>query len=292
MSCSGLSCVITGFQRLSKEGIVDSSSGGGKSWTDRTTSLKNVRLDFDLQCVDILHWFTATFAGITSTSDGGQTWIQDPNPSLPNANYFALHCFSASDCLAVGRTDQTSSGSSADNHGVVIATHDVGRTWTTSLIAGPSTLLSIISCISAEACWVGGDTYIASAKTVPSGLVYGTTDGGITWTSETPPVNTGIISQLTCIQPSPCFALSENSAVPNSGSLSISLPDNGNHWSSLALPVYGFMPSAIECSDPFHCVLVGQLSRVNGLANPYGGPDAMIFVTSDAGSHWSSSTSL
>jgi photosystem II stability/assembly factor-like uncharacterized protein len=103
---------------------------------------------------------------ITKTSDGGTTWNDLPIP----INFFPYSCYFF----------DTTSGIAAGRYGGVSRTSDGGQTWTGPDSIGNYTLYDIAFVNDSIGYIVGGFTQY-DISTVRKGVIFKTTDGGITW---------------------------------------------------------------------------------------------------------------
>jgi photosystem II stability/assembly factor-like uncharacterized protein len=128
---------------------------------------------------------------ILRTTNGGQTWTQT---TITNHGYFyGVACTDASHCVTGGAGSK------------VAITSNGGATW--SQVSLPSAV-SPVSAIGSVACVPGGTCYVTAYMTKYSGeLVYGSTNGGKTWTFHT--VLDNEPAAMTCLTNSACLAVGE-----------------------------------------------------------------------------------
>lgn len=180
---------------LAQDDIVYVSSDGAQSWTKETAPLQEltgVSSDFFLQLAcgsATACWFIGSDGTqLFGTTDGGETWVARQLPQTYGTG--ALSCPSALRCYLPG-PDSDSSIVAAPFY----STQDGGATWTEHLL--PQGLVGFgeagdngIDCPSALTCFLPD---VSGPPLYESGVAV-TTDGGVTWTVESLPGNTPIMS--------------------------------------------------------------------------------------------------
>ena len=127
----------------------------------------------DIYFVDQQHgWIVGAQSTILHTSDGGQTWDNQPSQPLPFKNEFHKVRFI-----------NPQIGWIAGEEGTVLKTIDGGATWM-KLSTGTRAALSTIFFVDDRHGWAGGD----------GGLIIQSTDGGMTWTRQETGTNNAIRS--------------------------------------------------------------------------------------------------
>ncbi len=130
---------------------------------------------------------------IVTTSDGGTTWTQRAPPAVDLTtegfpNLKGVACPSSTRCFLVG--DATPGDGSPS--GLVYASADGGRTWTSEPVPPGTTILNGISCANARECAVVGGGIEPRGGTDRDILT--TTDSGQTWVSRpVPPTVVGLV---------------------------------------------------------------------------------------------------
>jgi photosystem II stability/assembly factor-like uncharacterized protein len=114
---------------------------------------------------------------IAVTEDGGGTWAAATVPQGVGLLH-AIAC-SAAHCIAVGTTSTTLTDV-AQGHGEMLASTDVGSTWTAAVAPAGVDDAFDISCPSATRCATVGTKWTAAT---PVGGVVTTVNGGVTWHS-------------------------------------------------------------------------------------------------------------
>ena len=156
------------------QGAILATTDGGAHWAPQLTGRLN------LTAVDFVNandgWAVGTDS-LLATTDGGAHWAQlaEPCPLIRN-----VHFTSAADGYAVAGGNAAAVGGFGteipDMGGVVLATHDGGRTWAT--MAVPANAQTV--------CFSGGQDGWLGAN----GQLYRTGDGGQSWTAVTSPPST------------------------------------------------------------------------------------------------------
>ncbi|MGC2190884.1 MAG: putative Ig domain-containing protein [Candidatus Dormiibacterota bacterium] len=171
------------------------------------------------------------------------------------AVYNDATCPSAQDCYAVGWSGST---------GVVTATTNGGRTWTTHDVPG-SGGLDAIGCASAQDCVVGGSAPKGAAAAT-RGEIFATDDGARSWKAESAP-GLNAITSIACPSTSDCLAV----AIPVGSTMASTLlatTDTGTTWSPETSP--GSDLSSVRCVATADCWLAGP----------------GVFFSSDLGQSW------
>ena len=213
-----------------------------------------------------------SFAGqddaIYSTSDGGSTWYLDGFFSNgygeTELSIDAISCPpSTSWCLWVATRNHV--GTDAEDIGYTGAARSG-----LSAPSGPVALTGT-SCVNSSDCWItGSDEY-------NNLIISATTDGGVTWTNQTPPSGlSGGSGGVWCISSTVCYA---NGGGGNDDL--IETTDGGSTWSKITNLPTGAQPSDASCPDASDCVLTN-----------YGGSLFGDFVsTTNSGSSWTTTAS-
>ncbi len=87
----------------------------------------------------------------------------------------------------------------------------------------------------------------------PGSVILNTTDGGTTWSPQTPPAAATALNGITCVSDTTCFA---------AGTHVIGTTDGGSQWNDLGAPTGSTALSAISCISHFTCTAVGGASIV------------------------------
>lgn len=193
-----------------------------------------------------------TFRDVNAAGLGSllaQRFVSVPASVLPagQATYIDGSCPSESRCDMVGF---------AAGHGIITATGDGGRTWSTSMLSSTSQLVAI-SCPSPSVCYVGGSLSAGGGATI-----LGTRNSGATWTVQKVPVGV-VVSSIGCGSTSACVAVGSRPQAPASQSSVIATQDGGASWTitaatatSSAVPAFGTGTAGlttVRCVDIGHC---------------------------------------
>jgi hypothetical protein len=218
-----------------------------------------------------------------TTDDGGETWssLAGPESSPPSADFKSVSCTTAKSCVAVGSIDM---GSGA---GVAAVTSNGGASWSVSDIAGDFSPLSV-QCVAGGNCIASGyDT----GGSDPTGAVFFSSDGGVSWTSAalptTGPASIGPVSSLSCGDPSDCLASTFPANEPLTSDVLVST-DGGHNW--LLAPAKGLessMLSSTSCATSSYCWASGSaIPSSSRYPIAVGSLQPLLTVTDDQGASW------
>ena len=155
------------------------TTDGGNNWT-RQGSAAEIPSDsyfLGVSAADSSNaWAVGGFGGfIFHTTDGGSTWIdQTPNDSVPG---------DANEVFAV----DNNTAWVAQDYGNLFYTENGGENWTKQESHARDQWLVGVSAINANTAWIVGTPAVPP---LTRGKIIHTTDGGDTWETQTPPVNT------------------------------------------------------------------------------------------------------
>jgi photosystem II stability/assembly factor-like uncharacterized protein len=205
------------------------------------------------------------------SSDGGWHWDVEPMPlDAQTASPGGLACPTTTECiLGVGQA--------LAGHGYVVRTDDTGGTWTTESLPDPNFDPGTISCPSATDCWMVGG-YANGEIPTDDDTVLATTDGGVTWTADTLPVDVFQTLSISCPTTSNCWltatALDSTTAI-------YATNDGGTTWNlQTSVPESVAGPRSISCATNTTCTATGS----NGVFTP------AAYATANGGSTWSAQT--
>jgi photosystem II stability/assembly factor-like uncharacterized protein len=128
------------------------------------------------------------------TSDGGAHWVSEKLPRHTTA-LGSVSCSSPADCVAVG---PGAGEGPAEGASSVVVTLDGGTAWSDAAVGATSAReLDQVSCI-------GGTCELVSAEPPEAG-VWGTSDGGTSWTTNPEQLPPGVLlSSVSCYAPGRC----------------------------------------------------------------------------------------
>jgi photosystem II stability/assembly factor-like uncharacterized protein len=257
VSCaSTLNCVVVGSY-MSKNGafvVTTANAGntwGGKTVFDNLNALQGISCPSTSSCIAV-----ANQGGLARTTDGGATWSTVSVSTPPQL--LAVSCASTMNCVAVGDD-------------LALVTTDGGMVWTEHAIGGIGGPAGI-SCASTLDC-------VAVGYTIDfSGVIDITTDGGVTWSSQTAPTalpNSPLLG-VSCPSVSHCVATgAANNAGVAAGGVILTTSDGGETWTSQAVPSGLDDMQRVSCASISDCVAVGNANS-----------DGVPLTTADGGTTW------
>src|SRR2546427_2801963 len=244
----------------------------GRTWLRRyETSTGSVS---DISCPSVTSCFAAEGDSILSTNDAGGTWTQ----RVVGGTTFSLEgidCPTTTVCFAVGGMQ--------DSSAAVLYTTNGGATWTLKPSAGPYNL-NRISCASVQICvavgyagsiirttdgvnWSTGTSPImwrqlwgvdcptATACFAVADQIIATTDGGASWSIESPQTN--FLWGVDCATPTTCL-------VAGRGGVILSTANGGANWSSQNSGTTNEL-MGVDCPWTTVCFVVGEVGTILAL---------------------------
>ena len=273
----------SGGQSVSAAGTVTTTDGGTK-WSLHEVSVGLVYFQA-VSCSSASHCTATGDTDINGTigpatfvsTDGGSSWTTAGIPAgTINRFIYSLSCPSVQACVGVGSQLSTSGSPPIP---FIIATIDGGAMWTTQTppagITGIGVLTSV-TCPSPSVCLAvspGTSPYGSGASTP---YVIGTTNGGSTWVSESPPSGAGSLDSISCPTTSTCTAVGAvtwNTPIP----VLLQTDDGGTTWAIKSVPAGIAELAAVNCSSQSNCTAVGYDAAKTS---------AYIEATSDGGRSW------
>jgi photosystem II stability/assembly factor-like uncharacterized protein len=173
---------------------------------------------------------------IIGTADGGSRWNMLGQPAGPHI-FYGITCPAASDCKVVGI--------GPSDAGTVYTTRDGGTVWAKDPVKLVSEPFLAVACHTTRTCEAGG--------TGIEPLMYGTSDRGKTWSSQSVP-DLSMVDGLACPTASVCVASGYDGG-------RISLPtaaiarttDGGSRWTAQVVP--GASANGVACPTARVCVV-------------------------------------
>jgi hypothetical protein len=156
------------------KGVVSHTTDGGTTWSLLNTPanmgwLNSISCPTTTECLAVgqIGIGNGYAAAAYMTFSGGASWS---STSLPSGLLWGndVTCPDSQHCYIVGRSGTNSNPSGA----VIYATTNAGRSWTVQPVAGPTTGLWAISCVTVSQCYAAGTSRLAAAIAV-------TTNGGV-----------------------------------------------------------------------------------------------------------------
>ncbi|HEY1988493.1 MAG TPA: hypothetical protein VGG43_03435 [Acidimicrobiales bacterium] len=232
------------------------STSAGATWTQAGMLSGGSSGASGVSCVDAQHcWVTghATAGSVVSTSNGGSSWATLPIPAGSG--------FLNSVSCVQGPADQSGSVPGAAPSGQITVP-------TSPTSTAPPTTSSLPVGVAGVRCTVVGSTTAAQnlART-GHGLVFTTSNGGATWTSQPTPASVAELFGVSCIADDTCVAVGSTiTSSPASGVLlftgSTAKPWKGATTVTSPEPLVG-----VTCSSTSQCLSVGE-SIIQHLVGP------------------------
>ena len=254
------------------------STDGGTTWAQQANPPINPPSSNSLafypgsaiSCATTSSCVAIALGRIEATTDGGASWVAQTKP-LDSGATFALACPATTVCFGAG------SG--------IIATTDGGTTWADQTLPSGVNGFNAIACPTVRVCFAVGQTQpVAPLPGHP--VIAVTSDGGVTWTSQSVPAGVDGFQSISCPTPTSCMALGwhSNSVTNQEDSVLFVTTDSGTMWTPQPLPSnFGVASSALSCVTVSMCVLGGVFTNTpNFLAG--------FATTSIGGSHWTIET--
>jgi len=212
---SGTVCEVTG-----NTGAIFGTINGGMTWT-RQASPAKANLVEGVSCPTTTTCEAVGFGGngmALRTVNGGSTWsAQTLPPSVQDLSGVA--CPTVRVCVSVG---QNAVDAGSREVGVVATTPNGGHTWKRRHIPAGFTDLAGVACPTALVCEAVGQGPTA---------VIGTTDGGVTWTTQPIPGSMFIVG-VSCPRPQRCEAVGQDS---NGDFAAFGTVDAGQTWTQQSI---------------------------------------------------------
>lgn len=236
--------------------VIDATVDGGRTWVGQPLGLKSPPALTAISCPAVRTCMavglsaTATAGIVLTTSDGGESWQEEPTPTGA-ISIEGVQCSRAAGCTVIAGDGTTFwSAHSAD----------LGRTWQRDGdLPGGLEDPDNLSCVTTVSCLVTGFTTTTAGH--GQGSIVRTTDGGATWTTAHMPEGTGLLHDAVCATVSSCMAVGTTSStvsavLPARGSL-LESDDGGLTWhrSATTQPIDDIY--AIECATAQRCVAAG-----------------------------------
>jgi photosystem II stability/assembly factor-like uncharacterized protein len=207
---------------------------------------------------------------VEATTNGGMTWTAERIVGGYTPELSGIACPSNYDCIAVG-----SNGSSS---GVVVITHDGGKTWVSATTPTSAVAVTGVECISEDDC-----TALVNNGTVT--WAAHTTDFGQTWTQEgNLPSPFVAAAGLSCTVGGSCLVVGyvPTSAGHGSGAIAIS-HDGGQTWSNATVPAGLGTLESVACLSVSVCLAGGTTTTTVSDVVPAAG---QLLRSADGGNTW------
>jgi hypothetical protein len=221
---------------------------------------------------------TIPAGGFVVSDDPSSGQSLDPVSCVPGTTF----------CVAVVDDTAVTDDSGAIGQGDLVTTD--AATWSGFADLPPQMTVTSISCASETDCWVAGE------GDAPEPQIAQSTDGGQTWTLETPAAwlaapgeGTWVPNAIDCVDTTTCYIVGASQSGDADGNepAAALTTDGGSTWSmisnlppaNLPEPEGDYALDGISCTSDLSCLAVGGLNAGDGTA--------MAISTVDGGASWS-----
>jgi hypothetical protein len=216
-------------------------------------ALESISCPTPMDCVAVGAIFTGEGsddgADVVVTTDGGLSWTAYPAQPGVDSDFTGVSCPTTSDCTALG-TDQGLAG-------LIYGSTDGGETWTDEYEAKnlSGRRFTGVSCPATSTCYVVGQS---QSNTGFGSVIEVTSDGGATWSAETPPAGASKIGLdgVSCPTVSNCWT-SDGSFFETTVSSFFETTDGGSTWTAAGPSVPQANLSGPTCPDASTCIAGG-----------------------------------
>lgn len=238
-------------------GSIAYTSDGGANWTSRSTHITDKDVNA-ISCLDDQNCFAVGNLNILKTADGGSTWTKT---STATNNYGVLY-YASDSAFMFGAT------------GGIYKTVNGGSLWALSNTGTSGESFYKMVTVPGEPgkFWLAGSTGYQSG----TGVIYYSADGGASWTSQTLPITSPIMSVAMVKDPDTGNLVGY--AVARGGQI-IKTTDGGANWESQTSNTSDVL-SDIYCANKNYCFVSKETCS---LANSY-------MYTTTGGPTWSQLT--
>jgi photosystem II stability/assembly factor-like uncharacterized protein len=207
---------------------------------------------------------------VVRTMDGGRHWVAQTIDGVTDLQHVA--CPSRTVCYALGTDRRTKS--------VIVSTRDGGMTWHSFAVGGEPDLDGVflldLACPNPNTCYAVGPVFLPAGR-FPSGMVLGTTDGGVSWHLRS--LTNDALASIVCLSTTACRAVGGRASGGEIHSVFLATGDGVSTWDSLPADslrgLYRFAcPSRRLCYD------VGSRRTASG------GRRGVVVITSTGGRTW------
>ncbi|HWD52781.1 MAG TPA: hypothetical protein VG412_10285 [Acidimicrobiales bacterium] len=224
------------------------STSAGATWTQAGTLSGGIGGASGVSCLDAQHcWVsghTTTAGSVVSTANGGSSWTSLPIP----AGSGLLNSVS---CVQ-GPTDQAGAvPGSAPGGQITVPTSPTS--------AAPSTSTSLAAGVPGVRCVVAGSTAnVQNVARTGHGVLFTSSNGGATWTSQPTPASVAAFFGVSCIADDTCVAVGSTvTSAPTSGLL-LFTGATAKAWKAATTVTSPEPLLAVTCSAVSQCLSVGE----------------------------------
>lgn len=220
----------------------------------------------------------ATFGTLPVGAQLVTTWTPQNAPSGTSVVY-RVACPTTNVCFAAGWN-----GPNTNRSGAIVSTPNGGSTWTDDSLPSGAGYFNDIACPSTNDCFAVGVNNVDGGtgdSPLSAGVIFGTVNGGSTWTSLAIPVVRSLAG-IACTSTVDCYAVGLTGSVATV----LATTNGGSTWSNQGVPSslpWGAELTGVACPSSADCYAVGGYNDGTTI-----GP--VIIATTDQGLVWTSET--
>ena len=220
---------------------------------------------------------------IMRTDDGGATWTSvvlpwstnvDGSPGWSSSQDIKFSCPTSMVCVGLMQVIHSVVNNTQTANVLVWRSDDGGATWTSSWAPAPAETGGSLDCPTTLQCYA----VVGTGSSFPSRTeqIMVTSDGGLTWTFESPSASTSTphlipYFSISCTDASTCWVAGDVPVNGDSSSTQASIwstSDSGATWASVPLPAQLGLVVEVACNPVSSCLAMALPPLVNGTIAP------------------------
>ncbi len=241
---------------LSSGDVALVSTSAGATWTQAGTLSGGTSEASGVSCIDAQHcWVTghATTGSVVATSNGGSSWTTLPIPAGSG--------FLNSVSCVQGPTDQAGAVPGSAPSGQITVP-------TAPTTAAPSTTSTLPVGVPGVRCTVVGSTATdQNLARTGHGVVFTTSNGGATWTSQPTPASLAELFGVSCIADDTCVAVGNTITSSAASGVLLFTGPTTKPWKGATTVTSPEPLLGVACSSASQCLSVGE-SIIQHLVGP------------------------
>jgi photosystem II stability/assembly factor-like uncharacterized protein len=292
MTCpTPTSCLAVGWNPVGNDeaGVVLRTSDGGHTWRigpalpQGVGVLSGVSCPTPTFCMAVGSSTDGSFGVALSTSSLGSQWKPLALPQ-GQRGLSLVTCSTPGDCIIQGTREVTVGDLSSGELLSILTTADGGSTWAQSapLVGGVSGAgnLKGLACPTTMRCLLVGDATPGDGS--PSGEIFGSADGGHSWTSQSVPPDTTFLNAISCTSATKCVVVGGGiEARGQSDTDILTTSDGGQSWLSRPVPAAVTGLGAVSCPTMSACLATGF-----GPSSSLSSTHPVVATSADGGEYW------